>query len=1067
MPNGYIISQGHRYYYYLNKPSDNLQKKCLRDDIPDVETMFIVQKQLTNGNRVYTALNSYLDLVTLIQNTDPVYRTFNEVIFGSQPQKLRFDVDISNIPNYVDLDLLGLNVLGNTVDSIINTFQQVYEKQLIHDEILICSSHNNIKKSYHLIIPRYAVSSAQEARYFYDCVVSNIPKEYHQYLDHQIYNNLAHFRTLMSTKHGQMRPKIIEKTWYHHDNIIHFKPLEQDPTLMQWFEYSLITVTHQCEILPNRAPQPVIENKDQLVDVNVFSEALMKLPPNVYRPTNTVPHQTGGCRLHLVRIKTAECNYCHREHTNNGAYLHYNPTTQEITFVCLADVSRKKYIIIPGKKRRNKKHYITDEKFRNQAIDISLFQSTITNQPEMSKFQFTNKKTLVVRGACGTGKTTALCECIRDLPTTAKVLIISFRRSLAGKQYHELQPLGFVKYDEVNTPYYYQKRLIVQIDSLHKVRGKYDLLVLDEVEYVLQHLVEFVKEKRAVFEALCQHIKFSEYVIAMDALLYDTTINLLHSCGRDIEYIHNTYKKHSDKTIKLLQSQAEHCGLVLELLKNNKKLYIPTNTEKYAKQLHYKIQSEFPNLQVGLYTGMTMKDNPNNNLVAEWATKDVVICTPTIVAGLSFTEDHFDATVGYFVSRSASAEMALQQIFRVRCLKSNTIYICVKQQGGCHIPSSTIEGVKDWIVSRDRICHKDITLGIPGLNNAVNQFKINYIENEFDTTDPYFELYAQILRRINESHRDYIGRLLGMLRDQGCQFSGYVYPEKLDTVTETYFSRLLNDLGYIKTQLTDAECIAIATAPPITEKEYHQLNERKELTKEKIYQKRRYYIMKTYRISDEEMTKDFVKEYGDHMSQHYNRVKHLVMSKLTPNMNPTAISEIATTIIETVVYPLGKPDVIPKELRRPEIIQRLHDRYVNYAHRHSHCLNFLFYMGFISIFDRREIMPDFESLKRYINNNRDELEKTFDCECRANTHQSILKFVNQRLNAMFAIKIINMRKITETVYTIISLLDEEIIEENGIQYLIPTGKGRNHIKPVMQNTIQVETIGDGTGFDNL
>ena len=47
-------------------------------------------------------------------------------------------------------------------------------------------------------------------------------------------------------------------------------------------------------------------------------------------------------------------------------------------------------------------------------------------------------------------------------------------------------------------------RIVCQIDSIYKVRGEYDLFILDEFLYTMGHLHSFVKRKQEVWDALNQ-----------------------------------------------------------------------------------------------------------------------------------------------------------------------------------------------------------------------------------------------------------------------------------------------------------------------------------------------------------------------------------------------------------------------------------------------------------------------------------------------------------------------------------------------------------------------------------
>ena len=83
------------------------------------------------------------------------------------------------------------------------------------------------------------------------------------------------------------------------------------------------------------------------------------------------------------------------------------------------------------------------------------------------------------------------------------------------------------------------ERVVVQIDSLFKLRGAYDLLILDEFVYTSDHLVSFVKEKPFVWNALTEYIQFTPKIIVCDALLNPTSINLFLDLKRTVHVVNN------------------------------------------------------------------------------------------------------------------------------------------------------------------------------------------------------------------------------------------------------------------------------------------------------------------------------------------------------------------------------------------------------------------------------------------------------------------------------------------------------------------------------------------------
>jgi PHD/YefM family antitoxin component YafN of YafNO toxin-antitoxin module len=81
-----------------------------------------------------------------------------------------------------------------------------------------------------------------------------------------------------------------------------------------------------------------------------------------------------------------------------------------------------------------------------------------------------------------------------------------------------------------------------------------------------------------------------------------------------------------------------------------------------------------------------------------WSKYDVIICTPTVSAGLSFEKEHFDCVFGYFVSDSCNAETCQQMLGRVRNVGDGVIYVTLPQKKNIVITS--VPELEAYMVSR-------------------------------------------------------------------------------------------------------------------------------------------------------------------------------------------------------------------------------------------------------------------------------------------------------------------------------------------------------------------------------
>jgi len=116
--------------------------------------------------------------------------------------------------------------------------------------------------------------------------------------------------------------------------------------------------------------------------------------------------------------------------------------------------------------------------------------------------------TVLLESQPGTGKTTAICDAVTAFP---RVVVVTFRTSLASMYTQMLHPAGFGDYRKVqkngdgnyHTDEY--PRLVIQLDSLWRLQGGADLLVLDEASYTIDHAATtFIRPLQLVWHTLAR-----------------------------------------------------------------------------------------------------------------------------------------------------------------------------------------------------------------------------------------------------------------------------------------------------------------------------------------------------------------------------------------------------------------------------------------------------------------------------------------------------------------------------------------------------------------------------------
>lgn len=405
---------------------------------------------------------------------------------------------------------------------------------------------------------------------------------------------------------------------------------------------------------------------------------------------------------------------------------------------------------------------------------------------------------ICIKSACGTGKTKLVNAYLKSLPPGTSILSLTFRRTLAEKQKKDHEGLGFTHYENScfltnnrkagmirNDPsqsFNPAHRVICQVDSLWRVQGHYDIIILDELEYKLGHLIDFVRNKPKSWSNLREFIKDSTQTIAMDALYSDMSHDFLVSCEKDPWVLINHHPRQQDKTLRLVLDGSGLISLIETALSRGENAVIPTNTKGFAEALGLYLRKKYPQLAMLLITSDTVKRDgfPDSDT---WDRYQVLIYTPSVTAGISFEKKHFHSCFCYFTNMSGSAGGALQQMFRVRHLSSGNVYLYVHKSNlkPKLLPvesSGNLEQVKSWMRDKKTMELQRAFHITNGLNNSIDSLDVMIQRNCITGTvmeDPFFHLFCQYTLQKNKSRRDFLRELLFLLKTtQGCLLSTHV-----------------------------------------------------------------------------------------------------------------------------------------------------------------------------------------------------------------------------------------------------------------------------------------------------
>lgn len=606
--------------------------------------------------------------------------------------------------------------------------------------------------------------------------------------------------------------------------------------------------------------------------------------------------------------------------------------------------------------------------------------------------------TIMIKAAMGMGKTKNLHNLFKYYKNK-KILIVSFRRTL-DKEYSKNFE-GFTLYEDIKSNTYdteiYEK-MVVQIDSLHKVRGNIDLLVLDEFTYTELHLVERAKFKESVYNTLLEYIRdLNINIILMDALLDEYTIKWFYHQKRNIQYVENKYKKHTDiKVINYENKIGIFIDDILDNLSKNKKLIIPTNSKSFLNTLDKKIKNSLPNIKYRFLNA----DNSDDINLENWDQYDIVGYTPTIVAGVSYEEKYFDKIFGYFVNSSSCAEMSLQQLFRVRNLNDKEINICVENKDNNKYLTN-IKDIEKYIIDRNTC-----------LVDGVMNIKISRIHRNI-IKDSYYYMYRDCQIKIFRSKNNYLITLLDLLKQQG--ITNIKNIEKIDIENDRNTRKEMSSISKLNNETIIKD---IVTSDEIDNEEYGLLKNKFNLT----YNDKNKIKKKTFRNTygyigniSTDMYKKFSKKYLQfkNLNTLYT-LKEDIVKYLEDKIQTTEKNKENkhTQVINEEVNEFGNKIISAN----PYILHQSKNN-----EKFIIGLELITVLGANNVFNKDKFKIDFKKLLKYINEKEYIIRLLFKCKefdtkninINGKENHEIIKYINARLRTLFNIQIKKIDKYKE------------------------------------------------------
>ena len=796
------------------------------------------------------------------------------------------------------------------------------------------------KFSYHVVIDNYCVANNREAKHFTGRVLELCDNGTRKYVDTQVNSAVQNFRIVGCSKVGSDRAK---------------KVVSGHPP-----DSAMITFVDGCQML--KAVAPTVKN-----EVVSYSDDLYRKVIDACQDVGmTVGHVfrcAKGSMLFFDRVKPSYCGMCGETHHKDNTLMvnvreadgvftaaelcrHFRRRDGEdinirrgrIVAIDTEDVTIRD--VVKRTKTEMMKKLVTqvanplqptppadfDELF-DRGKDVPRLRYNIYEERYMRAYE--HVPTMIVKAAMGVGKTKALIDYVKsyfsDGMEKKYIRFVTFRRTFS-RAIKEAFP-DFTMYSSVRGPIVHNEcmRLIVQVESLHRINlesspEKVDLLILDEVESVLEQfsskLHRNISASFAVFEWM---VRYARHVICMDANVGRRTIRMLQNLRGNLPPVFhwNKWRQSSDYTFVFTADKNCWFGHMVADLRAGKRVVVPTNSLKIAESVEDTLRAEFPDKVIQLYSSRTdqMEKNDHFGRVGEiWGGFDVMIYTPTVSAGISFEEVHFDVIYASFTSLSCNVETCRQMLGRVRSIGDRRVVVHIDARKQ-FLPTEFAE-IRRFLVNRRDILYTDIlSPQVPFSYDEDGQAR--YQESAF------FNMWVETMCLDHLSKNDFTGRFVKQVADTGAKVEfladqGVAYP----------------------LEKSSKHMAAVAAANDVTDEEYDELRRRYEeggLGYRDIVQLDKYRIRETYYWWDREIDLKFVETYSNP-----------AVVRIFRNLN---------RIMGNASFYEAVAEIQGVDLNRSEMIgmddtKLLTSRMV--YHQHYYSFMFLMICGFSHVFDRQE-----------------------------------------------------------------------------------------------------------------
>lgn len=406
-----------------------------------------------------------------------------------------------------------------------------------------------------------------------------------------------------------------------------------------------------------------------------------------------------------------------------------------------------------------------------------------------------NYDTFFIKSGLGDGKTHNFIEDIKlsilNNPDI-KILIVLPRIILCSELHNELKKrdIQFIKYDErdkvkgtINSEKH--NLLICCINSLYRVEGHFNKVIIDECETVIKSLFSplIKRSRRQIYNNFTNYLINADQLFLVDGLLNRKTINFILDFRKDKRNIILENKKvltNRNDYIKYNENELLNKFKLLNL-RDGKLRVFASNSKNYLVESIYKILVELDLIDEKDILIITSTENTNGKLKnlqdqLDKKTSGLILFSPTMESGNSIinpVEDFF----AYYINNSSDADSSYQQTGRCRDLTNNTINYCVNNtiSKNRRIRSIKRKDIKtDFYFVKDKL--NDFMAKMTPYDNNISSclelLRYDNIKSEFINKDE-LNLFINHIIIKNKSYRYFDYQFINNVISSGHNFKVY------------------------------------------------------------------------------------------------------------------------------------------------------------------------------------------------------------------------------------------------------------------------------------------------------